>query len=392
MMASQPRSTPLALTRSSFFKYAAAGVASALALTLTGCGGSTPAATPAPVNSIATGQYPDYYPADYKDLVAAAEKEGGALTIYSNTDQENWAPVFRDFKKKYPFIKDISANNLGSDEVFQRVLSENATGSSPADILVSNASGAWAEFAARPDVLLTQYKSPELAKVPAFASLLPGVTAMSADAMTVAYNTSLMPKAPTGLKSLAEQAKANPSQFKDKIGIRDIKGAFGFTVFHAWTKAKPEAWDSLATILPLSRPESSSATDKVVSGEYVASALVSAAPAFPVVKDSGGLFKIALPDDGTVVLPRGLGIAAKAPHAATAKLFMDFTLSAEGQQAIQEGGLSSFREGVKPVEFTYTYADIVKDVGESNVIAVPYEAVPDAEKAAFTERWNSLKK
>lgn len=391
MMASKPRSISQPLTRATFFRYAAAGVVSALAIGLTACGGSTPAATPDPENSIATGQYPDYYPADYKDLVAAAEKEGGQLTIYSNTDQENWAPVFRDFKKKYPFIKEISANNLGSDEVFQRVLSENATGNSPADLLVSNASGAWAEFAARPDVL-TQYKSPELAKVPAFANLLPGVSAMSADAMTVAYNTSLMPKAPTGLKSLAEQAKANPPQFKDKIGIRDIKSAFGFTVFHAWTKAKPEAWDSLATILPLSRPESSAATDKVVSGEYVASALVSAAPAFPVVKDSAGLFKIALPDDGTVVLPRGLGISSKAPHAATAKLFMDFTLSAEGQQAIQEGGLSSFREGVKPVEFTYTYADIVKDVGEANIISVPYETVSADEKAAFTARWNSLKK
>jgi iron(III) transport system substrate-binding protein len=372
-------------------KFAAVGVASAVVLALTACGGSTPAATPAPVNSIATGQYPDYYPAEYKELVAAAETEGGELMVYSNTDQENWAPVFRDFKKKYPFVKEISANNLGSDEVFQRVLSENATGKSPADILVTNAAGAWADFAARGDVL-AKYTSPELTKVPEFANLLPGVTAMSADAMTVAYNTALMAAAPTGLASLAKQAKESPAQFEDKIGIRDIKGAFGFTVFHALTKNRPEAWESLATILPLSRPESSSATEKVLAGEYVASALVSAAPAFPVVKDSAGLFKIALPDDGTVVLPRGLGIAAKAPHPATAKLFMDFTLSAEGQQAIQEGGLSAFREGVKPVEFTYTYADIVKEVGEENIISVPYEKVSETETAAFTERWNSLKK
>lgn len=390
MTVSTPRSSSHPKSRMNA-RYAAVGVASALALTLAACGGSAPAGTPAPENSIAAGQYPEYYPADYKELVAAAEKEGGQLTVYSNTDQENWAPVFRDFKKKYPFIKDISANNLGSDEVFQRVLSENATGNSPADILVTNAAGAWADFAGRGDVL-TPYTSPELAEVPEFANLLPGVTAMSADAMTIAYNTALMTEAPTGLDSLAEQAKANPAQFQDKIGIRDIKGAFGFTIFHALTKNKPEAWDSLATILPLSRPESSSATDKILAGEYVAGALVSAAPAFPVVKDSGGLFEIVLPKDGTVVLPRGLGIAAKAPHPATAKLFMDFTLSAEGQQAIQEGGLSSFRDGVKPIQFTYTYADIIKEVGEENIISVPYEKVAEAETAAFTERWNSLKK
>ncbi|UKA53829.1 extracellular solute-binding protein [Arthrobacter sp. FW305-BF8] len=390
MMASKTTASDKPVPRS-LSRYAAAGVASALLLALTACGGSSPAAAPAPVNSIATGQYPDYYPADYKDLVAAAEKEGGELTIYSNTDQENWAPVFRDFRKKYPFVKEISANNLGSDEVFQRVLSENATGTSPADVLVTNAAGAWADFAARGD-LLAKYTSPELAKLPEFAQLLPGVTAMSADAMTITYNTSLLPTAPTGLASLAQQAKEKPELFKDKIGLRDIEGAFGFTVFHSLTKSHPEAWDSLATILPLSRPESSSATEKVLAGEYVASALVSAAPAFPVVKDSGGLFKIALPDDGTVVLPRGLGVAAKAPHAATAKLFTDFTLSAEGQQAIQEGGLSSYREGVKPVEFSYTYDDIVKEVGKEDVILVPYEKVSAAETATFTERWNSLKK
>ncbi|MBC6470237.1 hypothetical protein HKK74_32810 [Actinomadura alba] len=34
------------------------------------------------------------------------------MNIYSNTDQENWAPIFRDFQKKYPWVKKISANNL----------------------------------------------------------------------------------------------------------------------------------------------------------------------------------------------------------------------------------------------------------------------------------------
>ncbi len=71
----------------------------------------------------------------------------GRSTIYSNTDQENWDPIFRDFKKKYPWVGDIAANNLDSDEVFQRVLSEQATGGSPADIVVSNAAQAWADFA-----------------------------------------------------------------------------------------------------------------------------------------------------------------------------------------------------------------------------------------------------
>lgn len=370
----------------------AAAIAALMGLTACG-GGSGQAQTPAPENSIAVGEYPDYYPADYKDLVAAAEKEGGELTIYSNTDQENWDPVLRDFKKKYPFVTKISANNLDSDEVFQKALSEKATGGSKADIFASSAAGAWADFAAR-EGMLADYTSPELAKLPKFASLLPGVVAMSADPQTIAYNTSLLTEKPDSLEALAAQIKAKPGDFENMIGVRDPKGAFGFTMFYNLTQARPKAWDSLATILSAARPETSSGTlsEKVLAGEYQAGVLVTAAPAFPVVKNSNGLFDIALPKDGTVVIPRGLGVSADAPHPATAKLFEDFVISQEGQQAVLEGGLSSYREGVKSVQFALTYQDVVAEVGEDNIIVAPYETVPADKVKEFTDRWQSLLK
>ncbi len=96
---------------------AAFGVAISLAVTACGSGGNS---EPGANNTVKTGEAPDYYPAEYKDVIAASKNEGGTLTIYSNTDQENWAPIFRDFKKKYPWVGNISANNLDSDEVFQR--------------------------------------------------------------------------------------------------------------------------------------------------------------------------------------------------------------------------------------------------------------------------------
>ena len=101
-------------------------------------------------------------------VIDASKDEGGELTIYSNTAEENWAPIFRDFQKKYPWVEKLSANDLDSDEVFQKVLSEQATGSSPVDMVVSNAATAWATFAERPDTLM-DYESPELAELPDFA-------------------------------------------------------------------------------------------------------------------------------------------------------------------------------------------------------------------------------
>lgn len=337
------------------------------------------------------GTTPDYYPADYSKIIDGSKAEGGELTIYSNTDQENWAPVFRDFQAAYPWVTNIAANNLDSDEVFQRALSETATGGSPADILVSNAAQAWAEYAESPNAV-TAYESPEAAKLPDFATLLPNVYTMSTDPMTIGYNTALMPQAPTGIANLAEIVKADPGSFKDKITTRDVGGAFGFTVSHAFTEANPDAWTSLETLLPQARPETSSGTqtEKILSGEYIVGFFISGAPAYPVVESSDGLFNVVFPEDGTVVLPRGIGIGPAAPHANTAKLFTDFVLSCNGQHAIAEGGLTSYRDDVKQVEGLHTYQEVVDAVGEDKIIFAKYELVPDAEVTAFTDKWDGL--
>jgi iron(III) transport system substrate-binding protein len=364
------------------------GVAISMALTACGSGEST---EPGADNTVKTGEAPDYYPAEYKDVIAASENEGGTLTIYSNTDQENWDPIFRDFKKKYPWVGDIEANNLDSDEVFQRVLSEQATGGSPADIVVSNAAQAWADFAGRPGTLL-DYKSPEVAKLPKQASLMPNVYAMSLDPLSIIYNTSLMAEKPTGLKSLADIVSKDPAKFQGKITSRDVNGAFGFTVSNAFATARPDSWSALDQILPMAKAETSSGTqmEKITSGEYLAGIFISAAPAYPKVDDSGGLLALSFYDDGTVVLPRGIGIPVMAPHPATAKLFTDFVLSEEGQRAVAEGGLTSYRDGIEATDGRHTYQELVQTVGQENVIDVPYVQVPEDQVKAFTARWDGL--
>ncbi len=367
---------------------AALAVAAISVGALAGCSGGSEAA---PENPIAEAEVPDYYPADYQDIIDESKDEGGTLTIYSNTDQEAWDPIFRDFKKKYPWVTTINANNLDSDEVFQRQLAESASGSSTADLLVSNAAQAWAEFAEDPERLL-EYQSPELDKLPEFAEVLPSVYAVATDPIGLAYNSQLVTEAPTGVASLAELVEADPDKFADKITTRDVGGAFGFTVSHAFAEASDDAWTSLEAILPSARPESSSGSqaEKVLSGEYLAGFFISSSPGYNIEETSGGLFKFVLPDDGTVVLPRGAGIAADAPNPATAKLFIDFVLSEEGQNAVSEGGLTSYRDSVEPAEGRHTYKEVEDAVGEDKVILVDFTLVPEAEVTEFVDRWNGL--
>lgn len=369
---------------------AATVVGAVAAMALTACG-SGESAEPGVDNVVQTGEAPDYYPAEYSAVIDASKNEGGTLTIYSNTDQENWDPIFRDFQKKYPWVTNIEANNLDSDEVFQRVLSEQATGGSPADIVVSNAAQAWADFGARPDTL-TVYESPEVAKLPEEATLMPNVYSMSLDPLSIVYNTALMTEKPTGLASLAEIIAKDPAKYQGKITSRDVNGAFGFTVSHAFAEARPDSWSVLEQVLPLAKAETSSGTqmEKITSGEYLAGIFISAAPAYPKVEDSGGLLGLSFFDDGTVVLPRGIGIPAGAPHSATAKLFTDFVLSEEGQRAVAEGGLTAYRDGIEATDGRHTYQELVAAVGEENVIDVAYVEVPEDQVQAFTDRWDGL--
>ncbi len=372
------------VSRRSFVGLGALGAAT-LAAALTGCGSS---AAPKAPGAAGSGT-PSYYPSDYSKLIDASKAEGGALTIYSNTDQENWAPIIRDFNSKYSWVK-VSAANLDSDEVFQRQLSESATGKAPADMLVSNAVQAWASYASKPDTLMA-YDSPETKQLPEFAQLMPNVWAMSLDPVGIAYNSALMKNAPTSIADLAKAVSANPGSFKNKITTRDVKGAWGFSVSHAFAQGNADAWTGLDQILPTARPETSSGTqkEKILSGEYEAGFFISSAVGYPAEKASGGLVKFVLPTDGTVVLGRGIGITPKAPHPATAKLFLDFVLSEAGQNAVAEGGLSSYRENVELTEGRHTYQEVEKLAGKDSIIRVPYKVVPDAEVTAFVSKWNA---
>lgn len=339
-------------------------------------------------------ELPPYYPAGYSELVEASKAEGGELTIYSNTDQQSWAPIIDAFQDKYPWVGSVNATNLDSDEVFQRALSEQATDQDTADIVVSNAADAWADFAERPDTLVP-YASPELDSLPDFASPMPNVYSLSIDPISMVYNSALISEedAPTSIQDVADMVAADPDEFNGMIAVRNPAGAFGFTVTNAFVSNDPEhAWAQFAQILPFSKNETSTGgmVEKVTSGEYSIGFFMGS-PALTAEKRTGGLIRAVFPTDGTPLLRRGIGIAAGAPHEATAKLFLDFVLSEEGQTAVSEGGLTAYRDGVQRAEDgVATYSEVVEQVGMDHLIFVPYTKATDEEIDAFSEQWESL--
>src|SRR5262249_58412520 len=68
----------------------------------------------------AQAQVPPGYPADYANLVAAANKEGRVL-VYSTTDAAAANPLLKDFASLYPGVK-VDYTDMNSTELYSRFI------------------------------------------------------------------------------------------------------------------------------------------------------------------------------------------------------------------------------------------------------------------------------
>ncbi|MDT0318644.1 ABC transporter substrate-binding protein [Streptomyces millisiae] len=357
----------------------AAGALVAAGGALGGCSGPDADAAARPV--------PGYYPTDYATLVDGSRREL-KLVIYSQTSQTVWQPIFDAFADRYPWLTDVRATNLGNSAVYERYYSEAAIGTSPADLLVSNGPGNWADYATRG--LAADYVSPEKSRLPEFAELLPGVWAFSVDPVVILYNRRTLDEArrPRGLAHLGELCEAEPARFRGKIGAYDPSNAFGYATNHGYTGSVPGGWENMARVLPFARAEHSSGTlvEKVVSGEYDASINISGATAVSAAKRSGGLLGWTYCEEGTVLVPRAASIVSTAPHPNAARLFLDFLLSADGQAAAAAGVLTPYRPDVEQSDVD-SLQDVRRLLGADRVHIHPYDPVDEADQESYLHRW-----
>src|SRR3546814_19866365 len=85
------------------------------------------------------------------------------------------------------------------------------------------------------------------------------------------------------------------------------------------------------------------------------------------------------------MVARNFAIARSSRNPNSARLFADFLLSREGQQAVGVGGLVPYRSDVDPDAFTskLSYARVVEQVAAENVVLVGPDASILPALAAF---------
>jgi iron(III) transport system substrate-binding protein len=327
----------------------------------------------------------DKKPGPLAALIAQSKKESG-LVFYGNPPTANFTALVQRFNYYYPWIK-VTSYDLDDNTIFSKYASEAAQGVRSADVLIASAPNLWV-YAARKKYV-QDFAPQDLDKYPKWVKQYPGVFVMSPDPAIIVYNKLVLKdKVPSSLGDIA-----GDSGTYGKVTGYTADNNFGYTALYGYVQKK--GWSNLETIGKRLTPASGVAAQlQLVSQGGASAAYLTSPTARFTIKASSSLSQIldwTYVKDGEALIPRGIGITAKAASPASAKLFLDFVYSQAGQLAMCDAGFTAFRTGYTPPNgCTNTLADVYAKVGEKNVYMPGFTQKFVNDRPAFVKRWHGI--
>ncbi|HXA71700.1 MAG TPA: extracellular solute-binding protein [Stellaceae bacterium] len=280
-------------------------------------------------------------------LVEGAKKEG--MLAFATSVSAAGFPKFMDaFKAKYPFL-DVSSGyySAPTGRVLARVSAEMSAGNLSFDVLHIANLVPYLEMAKSGQLL--PYHSPELAAYPEDAHGGDSWTTARVIGVIMAYNKTVLPpeQAP---KSWADMLKP---EFKGrKLIIQDAAAGTAFNQMYVLEKLMgSDFMRKWGAQQPVVVATSAQLIDLLVRGEALVGATVDHFRAFEPDAVKSGIVGV-YPSEGMPLALAPIAILKAAPHPNAAKLFIDFTLSREGNTLLAHDIFSvySYRKDVPPPE------------------------------------------
>jgi iron(III) transport system substrate-binding protein len=261
-------------------------------------------------------------------LIEGAKKEA-KLMIYSSVSATDTATLAQRFQQKYSFIKPEYLR-LGSERLLTRILQEARGGKQFADVYQT---GVVEVYMFKEKGMLTKYASPERAAYADYFKDSEGYyTAFFHTSKVIAYNTRLVAsgRAPKSYEDLLD------GQWRARLGLPS--GGGGIRWYLAMMKEmgeeKGEAYmKKLAAQKPIVGQDISAVTALMAAGEYPV-AVFTNAHQIEQMKTQGA------PVEWVATRPvlttqTVLALPNRAPSSNSAKLYIDFVLSKEGQELLR---------------------------------------------------------
>jgi iron(III) transport system substrate-binding protein len=271
-----------------------------------------------------------------KELVDAANKEG-KVVLYTALLLDNEQIVAKEFNKRFPGVK-VDIVRAPGGRLFTRIETEAAGNQLAADVVDMTDRG----LLKRIENLFGDYAPPNAAEIDNPWAVSKIFWPRSVQVYGLAYNPALVSNPPASWQDLAKP------EYKGKLGLV-IAGSGGTT----WTKVLFQRqvlgldyWKALAAQGPRLYESNGPLASAIVRGEVqVAALLVNAA--LPLQRD-GAPIKIVYPPEGMPTTPGVVGIVKSAAHPNAARLFLNWFLSVEGQNAMVDNlGFLSLVKGAK---------------------------------------------
>jgi iron(III) transport system substrate-binding protein len=268
-------------------------------------------------------------PASAQSLIDGAKKEG-QVVFYASMEAVSAQRITAAFEKKYSFIK-VDATRIGSERMATRLLAEAQARKVRADVVQQSAFDFYGVFQKG---LFESYFSPERAAYPAEYRDEKGFWMMPAATLNViAYNKRMVPanEVPKSFFDLTDP------KWKGQLMMDENESKWMAGMIQYYGEAK-----TMDLLRRLAQQEIQFRTGHtllqtlVAAGERAVVVVAFANGVNRLKKESAPIEWISA--DPVIGLTFGMAVVKDAPHPNAARLFNDFLLSREGQEAIAADG------------------------------------------------------
>lgn len=310
----------------------------------------------------------------------AAQKEGKVVIYGNSLTPELFDSTKAAFGSRFPGIE-LSGTEMAGRDVREKIIAEQASKNYVADI-------AFTGFTTQRDLTdagaLEAYESPQVPQLfPQF--VVPGgvVNPRTASLISLAVNTNLVPP---DQEPKVWQDVLDP-KWKGKLAVLDPRGSGeGGTIVAGMELVYGLEWSSrLKAQEPFFAKNTGPLWTGLVRGEYAMYLTARHVDAI-VQRKAGAPIKFLKPRDGVGWTYASMGNVKNQPHPNAARLFMEWTLSEEGQGVLSKEGFVSVRQGIQSAE---------PEASMEGVTLLPRDQTPEANEklgtdAERTKRWDAL--
>lgn len=274
-----------------------------------------------------------------RQLIESARKEG-KLVFYTAVETEFARALTAGFEAKYPFIKtDIFRST--HEKIFSRMNVERKTGTYTADAVVV---GEFETYHMQKNGFITPYRSPSAVAYPeGFKDPNGYWTDLYDNLIVTAYNTTRVKRdeLPKRYEDLL-----HPRWKRRMVLDQNEDRWFANMLYLMGEKKGMEFMQALAKQEIAIRSGRSLVTQLLAAGEFDVQIVAYWYRPHLMKKQGAPVDWVAM--EPAIVALHPISLVAKAPHPNSARLFIDYALSDDGQRLFAQRGREPARPGIRP--------------------------------------------